>query len=111
MVVERAVVNGMPTAMEIIREVDERVTAIQQGGLVLEFLHPDACRREARERLLPSLWSGSHSLGVSGGRKVKRREVGVRCPASDLVQFEESQISKLKSPLLSYGFSRAFQMQ
>lgn len=49
MVVERVVVNGMPTAVEIIREVDERVTAIQQGGLVFELLHPDACRREAQD--------------------------------------------------------------
>ena len=50
MVVERVVVNSVPTAMEIVREVDERVTAIQQCGLVFELLHPDACRRETRER-------------------------------------------------------------
>lgn len=30
MVVERVVVNGMPTAMEKIGELDKRVTAIQQ---------------------------------------------------------------------------------
>lgn len=30
MVVERVVVNGMPTAMEKIWELDKRVTAIQQ---------------------------------------------------------------------------------
>lgn len=29
-VVETVVVNGVPTAMEIVREVDERVTAVQQ---------------------------------------------------------------------------------
>lgn len=88
-VVERVVVNGMPTAVEIIREVDERVTAIQQGGLVFELLHPDACRREAQERLLPALWPGNHSWGgvwwgeraVNGG---KWREMSCKegpCPA------------------------------
>lgn len=64
-VVERVVVNGMPTAVEIIREVDERVTAIQQGGLVFELLHPDACRREAQDRLLPALRPVNHSWGGS----------------------------------------------
>lgn len=49
-VVERVVVNSVTTAMEIVREVDERVTAVPQRGLVFKFLHPDACRREARER-------------------------------------------------------------
>lgn len=70
-VVERVVVNGMPTAVEIIWEVNERVTAIQQRGLVFELLYPDACRREAQDRLLSALWPGNHSLGASlvgGGR-------------------------------------------
>ena len=44
MVVESVVVNRMPTAVEVVRQMDERVTAIQQGGLVFELLHPDACR-------------------------------------------------------------------
>ena len=30
MVVVRVVVNSVPTAVEIVREVDERVTAVQQ---------------------------------------------------------------------------------
>lgn len=59
-VVQGAVVNGVPAAVEIIREVEERVAAIQQGGLVFEFLHPDACRREAREGPLPWLGAGPH---------------------------------------------------
>lgn len=29
-VVERVIVNSVPTAVEIVREVDERVTAVQQ---------------------------------------------------------------------------------
>lgn len=49
-VVERVVVNSVTTAVEIVREVDECVTAVPQRGLVFKFLHPDACRREARER-------------------------------------------------------------
>lgn len=77
-VVERVVVNGMPTAMEIIREVHKSVSAIQQGGLVFEFLHPDACREEARKR--------QSQLGSDQGSKFKEGKLRVRCPARVHVQ-------------------------
>lgn len=50
MVVERVVVNSMPTTVEVVRKVDEGVTAVQERGPVFELLHHDACRGEARGR-------------------------------------------------------------
>lgn len=105
MVVEAVVVNGVPTAVEIIREVDERVAAVQQGGLVFELLHPDACRREAG-RGCYLLWgegrgSGNHRMG--GCREEdKKRDVGVRCPVWVLVQLEESQTPNPRSHSLPW---------
>lgn len=75
-VVESVVVNSMPAAVEIVREVDEHVAAVQQGGLVFEFLHPDACRREARKR--PS------RLGRESGEEAQRREVESEVPQGSL---------------------------
>lgn len=66
-VVETVVVNGMPAAMEIIWEMHQSVTAIQQGGLVFKFLHPDACRGKARER--------QSQLGSESGERVRKREL------------------------------------
>lgn len=53
MVVERVVVNSVPTAVEIMREVQEGETAIEERRQVFELLHHDACGRGGG-RLLPT---------------------------------------------------------
>lgn len=44
-VVEGVVVNSVPTAMEIVREVDEGKAAVEKCRQVFELLHHDACGR------------------------------------------------------------------
>lgn len=46
MVVERVVENRMPAAVEVMREVDERETAVEKSLQVFELFHHDSCRRE-----------------------------------------------------------------
>lgn len=45
MVVERVVVNSVPTAVEIMWEMEEGETAIEERWQVFELLHHDACGR------------------------------------------------------------------
>jgi hypothetical protein len=56
----------MPTAMEVMREVDESITAVQKRRLVFEFLHHDACRREGRGRWLPAASSPFWTVSQGG---------------------------------------------
>lgn len=44
-VVERVVVDRVPTAVEVMWEVDEGGAAIEKCGQVFELLHHDSCRR------------------------------------------------------------------
>lgn len=52
-VVERVVVNSVPTAVEIMWEVEEGEAAIEERRQVFELLHHDACGRGGG-RLLPT---------------------------------------------------------
>lgn len=45
-VVECTVVDSVAAAMEVVGQVDEGETPVEQCRLVLELLHPDACGRE-----------------------------------------------------------------
>lgn len=53
MVVERVVVNSVPTAVEIMWEMEEGETAIEERWQVFELLHHDACG-SGEGRLLPT---------------------------------------------------------
>lgn len=48
-VVERVVVNSVPTAVEIMWEVEEGEAAIEERRQVFELLHHDACGRGGEE--------------------------------------------------------------
>lgn len=103
MVVESAAVNHVPTAVEVIREMDERVTAVQQGGLVFELLHPDACGgKPGKGCYLPSGLAVTAWEPVRGGRGKQRGCSETSCYGPCPVG--RGSDSQTQSPVLFSGF-------
>lgn len=73
MVVERVVVNSVPAAMEVMREVEEGEAAIQEGRQVFELLHHDACGRGGGRLLPTSAASTAHEHQAAESTSVPSR--------------------------------------